>query len=274
MNDNYPFKDISEVTKENVVLHKEWYHRNRNFFNKKYYYGIHKYCKIINVPYDYNKWVWEHQDEPTYKIKAPFNYDTFMWLTIENELQLSYERNSPKKVKVKPMNIDINKLELVWAYRKHVYRYVENEKVFYMDENGNLTEDLEKAKEIKTVELEPPTGSVQDFVDNGIYDFPKLTLAETALRCFLELCMLPAIKTMEYDLFLEHIIITCDYENEKHRVVGCSTMGDFWINKNPKCKLSDGYTNRVDINKCSNYQLEFKQIHYERGHKRNNANNG
>lgn len=166
------------------------------------------------------------------------------------------------------MNIDLNKLELVWAYRKYVYRYTDNEKVFYVDENNALTESLEKAKEIKDVELKPSEGSVQDYVDNGIYDFPKLTLAETALRCFLELCMLPAIKTMEYDKFLEHIVITCDYKENKYRVVGCSTLGDFWLNKNPKCKLSDGYTDRVDINKCSNFDLELKTIHYERRHKK------
>lgn len=158
------------------------------------------------------------------------------------------------------MNIDFSKVELMYVRGYYVYCYKTEGDYLYMDDAGNFIKDLEKAKQIQCIENEADKDSVQYLLDDSIYDCPKLTMAEITLRCFLELQLLPAIKTTVYEKFLELLIITCTYKGERYRVIGASTMGDFWVNKNVNCKLSDSYSERVLISECTDFDVHLKNI--------------
>lgn len=156
------------------------------------------------------------------------------------------------------MNIDFSKVEVVAIRGYCVYRYTNEGQHLYMNTDGVFISDLDKAKQINVIEQEIYPGTIQHFLDETIYDIHQFTMDDIILRCFLELCLLPAIKTIHYDMLLERMHITCEYKGSRYRVVGASTMGDLWLNKNPNCTLENGYTNRVAIQECSNYQAILK----------------
>ena len=53
---------------------------------------------------------------------------------------------------------------------------------------------------------------------------------------------------------MKHHKLFCTFKEKKYRVTGCSSMGDIWLHAD--FKAEHGYTNRVDIEKCSNWSNE------------------
>jgi hypothetical protein len=60
-----------------------------------------------------------------------------------------------------------------------------------------------------------------------------------------------AVSNIIIEPIMEQHKLFCTFEEKRYRVTGCSTMGDIWIHSD--FNAESGYTNRVDVEKCSKW---------------------
>lgn len=62
--------------------------------------------------------------------------------------------------------------------------------------------------------------------------------------------------------WLDERVLTCLYKNKRHRVVGCSRMGDVWLTT--RLVKPDGYEERVNVDECSRWLMEMSPAYVAR----------
>lgn len=96
---------------------------------------------------------------------------------------------------------------------------------------------------------------VDDWIDHMAMGLNGVTPGETWASFFLMIQRLPATLKIAYIPILKKEIkdfkLFCTYEGKRYRVTGASRLGDVWLTAN--FKQEDGYQQRVDIRKCSNW---------------------
>ena len=84
---------------------------------------------------------------------------------------------------------------------------------------------------------------VDDFID----DFDSNGYASW----FFFLNRLPAILKTKFKDIIKNFELYCTYEDKVYRVVGCSRLGDIWINSD--LTKDTVYEYRVNLEECSNW---------------------
>ena len=96
---------------------------------------------------------------------------------------------------------------------------------------------------------------IDEWVEDHIYG--EATKEEKYAVAFFFLKGMDAVSNQAIAPILDQHKLFCTYENQTYRVTGCSRLGDVWIHTN--MDASHGYTNRVDIDKCSNWSPNYKE---------------
>ena len=92
---------------------------------------------------------------------------------------------------------------------------------------------------------------VDEFIDRGIN---RKCEDEKYARWMLNHFRLPARLSFDFDRFMELHKLFCDFDGERYRVTGASSLGDVWLTKDFNQRT--GYQKRVDVDEISNWGKE------------------
>lgn len=98
---------------------------------------------------------------------------------------------------------------------------------------------------------------VDEWIENKHMSSEPNTEAEKMAMAFLFIKGLDAVSNMICTPLMKDIKIFCTFKNETYRVTGCSRLGDVWINSN--LDEENGYTNRVNVEECSNWSTSIEK---------------
>ena len=96
---------------------------------------------------------------------------------------------------------------------------------------------------------------IYDWIDN-----PTTTTNETikSIKKWFDRFCCPAYKKLSdnpRDIWLKSRLLTCEYNNELYRCVGCSSLGDIWLTKDFQQPIT--YQIRVNIDDCSDWKISI-----------------
>lgn len=92
---------------------------------------------------------------------------------------------------------------------------------------------------------------VDDFIDNRFHMEEQRGEYTDYARWMFNHWRLPADMRGDFDEFMSEHKLFCVYEGEKHRVTGCSRLGDVWLTLN--FEQDCGYQKRVNVEDCRDW---------------------
>lgn len=93
---------------------------------------------------------------------------------------------------------------------------------------------------------------IDDWIEERMYG--RCTDEERYALAFFFVKAMDSVSNITLRPIMEHHKLFCEYKDKKYRVTGCSTMGDIWLHDN--FEIDHGYTNRVNVDLCSNWSSE------------------